>query len=96
MIPPVELRVSEEEFYRPFADWLVKELEESTKAIALGGNRFKDKWGTPDVIGIRVPRQSDIVKPPTEIVAAKIKSDAKDLITAFGQACSYKLVTNRS
>ena len=84
VIPPVELRVSEEEFYRPFADWLVKELEESTKAIALGGNRFKDKWGTPDVIGIRVPRQIDLVRPPTAIVTAEIKSDAKDSITAFG------------
>lgn len=30
-------KVKEEEFYQPFADWLVKELEECTKAIPLGG-----------------------------------------------------------
>ena len=51
---PVRLEgeeIKEEDFYQPFSDWLVKEVEECTKAIALGGNRFRDKWGTPDVIG---------------------------------------------
>jgi hypothetical protein len=28
--------------------WLVNEVEECSAAIALGGNRFKDKWQTPD------------------------------------------------
>jgi hypothetical protein len=60
--------------------------------IPFGGNKFRDKWGTPDVIGKREPRRSDIVKAPTEIVSAEIKADTKDLITAFGQACSYKLL----
>ncbi|OGO04067.1 MAG: hypothetical protein A2Y91_02490 [Chloroflexi bacterium RBG_13_54_8] len=89
-------KMKEGDFYKPFADWLVNELEECTKAIALGGNRFRDKWGTPDVIGIREPRKSDIVKPPTEIVSAEIKADSSNLITAFGQACSYKLFSHRS
>jgi len=39
--------LTEENFYQPFADWLANELEECTKAIPLGGNKFKDKWGTP-------------------------------------------------
>jgi len=88
--------VKEEDFYQPFADWLVQELEECTKAIPLGGNKFKDKWGTPDVIGIRKHRPSDIIQPPIEIVSAEIKVDTKDLITAFGQACSYKLFSHKS
>jgi len=92
---PVTQPVSEEAFYQPFADWLVNELEECTKAIPLGGNRFKDKWGTPDVIGIREPRQSDIIKPPIEIVSAEVKLDTTNLITAFGQACSYKLFSHK-
>ncbi|MDI9608086.1 MAG: hypothetical protein QM228_07490, partial [Atribacterota bacterium] len=79
-----------------FASWLVNELEECTVAIPLGGNKFKDKWGTPDVIGKREPQRSDIVKAPTEIVSAEIKVDARDLITAFGQACSYKLFSHKS
>lgn len=79
-----------------FADWLVNELEECTKAIPLGGNKFKDKWGTPDVIGVREPRKSDILKPPTEILSAEIKLDTTNLITAFGQACSYKLFSHKS
>lgn len=86
----------EEDFYKPFVNWLVSELEECTKAIPLGGNRFKDKWGTPDVIGKREPFKSDIVKPPTEIISAEIKTDTRDLITAFGQACSYKLFSHKS
>ena len=86
----------EEDFYGPFASWLENDLEECTKAIPLGGNRFKDKWGTPDVIGKREPRRSDIVKPPTEIVSAEIKTDTRDLITAFGQACAYKLFSHKS
>jgi len=93
--PEVE-EIKEVDFYEPFARWLVDELEECTKAIPLGGNRFKDKWGTPDVIGKREPRRSDIVKAPTEIVSAEIKADTRDLITAFGQSCSYKLFSHKS
>lgn len=39
----------EEDFYKPFASYLVEELGECTKAVVLGGNIFQDKWGTPDV-----------------------------------------------
>ncbi len=95
-IPPGMEKIKEEDFYKHFASWLVNELEECTKAIPLGGNRFRDKWGTPDVIGKREPRRSDIVKAPTEIVSAEIKADTRDLITAFGQACSYKLFSHKS
>jgi hypothetical protein len=95
--PPAEVeRIREEVFYRPFADWLVNETEECTKAIPLGRNKFKDKWGTPDVIGKRAPRASDIIKFPIEIVSAELKVDTRDLITAFGQACSYKLFSHKS
>lgn len=93
---PVTEKIREEDYYKPFADWLVNELEECTKAISLGGNKFRDKWGTPDVIGIREPRKSDIVKPATDIVSAEIKIDTGNLITAFGQACSYKIFSHKS
>ncbi len=86
----------EEDFYKPFADYIVKELEECTKAIYLGGNRFKDKWGTPDVIGVRKSRSSDILKLPTEIISAEIKFDITNLIAAFGQACAYKIFSHKS
>jgi hypothetical protein len=89
-------RIKEEDFYSAFAEWLKNELEEVNKAVALGGNIFKDKWGTPDVIGIRASRQSDIIKLPTEIVSAEIKIASDALITAFGQACSYKLFSHKS
>lgn len=89
-------KIKEGHFYKPFADWLINELEECTQAIPLGGNRFKDKWSTPDVIGKREPCRSDIIKTPTEIISAEVKVDSKDLITAFGQACSYKLFSHKS
>lgn len=89
-------KIQEEAFYKPFADWIVNELEECTKAVVLGGNRFKDKWGTPDIIGKRESRKSDIIQAPTEIVSAEVKIDSSALIVAFGQACAYKLFSHKS
>jgi hypothetical protein len=85
----------EEDFYAGFAEYLTEDLEECTKCIPLGGCTFQDKWGTPDVIGILKARESDIVKFPTEIITAEIKLDTRNLITAFGQACSYRLFSHR-
>ena len=94
--PPIPVPATERKFYPRFADWLENDVEDVTKAIPLGGSRFKDKWGTPDVIGKRDSRPSDIVKQPIEIVSAEIKSDTNQLITAFGQACAYCLFSHRS
>ena len=73
-----------------------RDLEECTKCITLGGCVFQDKWGTPDILGIRKSRESDIIKFPIEIVAAEIKVDTRNLITAFGQACAYRLFSHRT
>lgn len=89
-------KIKEEDFYTPFADWLTNEIEDVTHAIPLGGNIFKDKWGTPDVIGKKESRRSDVIKGPTEIVSAEIKTDWSQLITAFGQACAYKLFSHKA
>ena len=88
-------KVKEEDFYLPFADWLKNDIEDVTHAIPLGGNKFKDKWGTPDVIGKRESKRSDIIKGPTEIVSAEIKTETFQLVTAFGQACAYKIFSHR-
>ena len=94
--PPAAGVIREAEFYSSFSDYLVNELEECTTAIPLGGNRFGSKWGTPDVFGIFRSRESDIVKTPLEVVSAEVKIDTSQLITAFGQACAYKLFSHRS
>jgi len=93
-VPPPKIR--EDQFYAPFADWLKNEAEEATQAIPLGGNVFRDRWGTPDVIGKKESRRSDVIKAPTEIVAAEIKTDTQQIVTAFGQACAYRLFCHRS
>jgi len=88
-------KIKEENFYKPFADYLMNELEECTKAIPLGGNRFQDRWGTPDVIGTYKVLGLGHIQPPIEIISAEIKIDTNQLITAFGQACSYKLFSHK-
>ena len=85
----------EQEFYGLFADWLVKDMEEVSKAVSLGGNAFQDKWGTPDVIGIRESRRGDLFQMPTELVAVEIKTDMNQMITAFGQACAYHIFSHK-
>ncbi len=95
LIPTQPEKFKEEDFYEPFADWLVNEMEECTKAIVLGGNRFRDKWGTPDVIGKRESKRTDVIQAPVEIVSAEIKPNVYQLVTAFGQACAYCLFSHK-
>ncbi len=85
---------NEASFYQSFADYLEQDLEECTKAIPLGGNRFGDRWGTPDVIGVYKFPETDL-RPPIEIISAEIKTDTNQLITAFGQACAYKIFSHK-
>ena len=89
-------QMHENAFYRPFADWLVEDVEECTKAIPTCGPIFRDKWGTPDVIGVYKPFPGDMIPFPIEVVSAEIKVATQNLITAFGQACSYKLFSHKS
>ena len=87
--------IKEEDFYESFAAWLVNDREECTKAKELGGNIFGGKWGTPDVIGVSKSLPTDIIEKDIEITSVEIKFSQSDLITAFGQACSYKLFSHK-
>lgn len=89
------IQPKEESFYQPFANFLVNTLKECSRAIALGGAQFKDKWGTPDVLGIFKFPELAPIKPFPEIVTAEIKLDETQIITAFGQACAYKLFSHK-
>lgn len=89
-------KIRESDFYEKFADYLVNDLEDCTKATDLGGAGFGDKWATPDVIGVLRSKPSDTFKFEPEIVAAEIKIATNDLITALGQACSYRLFAHRT
>ncbi len=73
---------------------MVKDLGECTKAIPLGWNKFGDRWGTPDVLGVYKFSETDPIRPPIEIISAEIKIDTNQLVAAFGQACSYKLFSH--
>ena len=89
------ITLKEEDFYQSLAEFLVNDLEECTKAIPLGGSVFRDKWGTPDVIGIYKLPDYTPLKPPPEIVSCELKLNVNQLIIAFGQACSYKLFSHK-
>lgn len=86
----------EQVFYSSFANWLRDDLEEVTQVIVLGGNTFRDRWGTPDVLGKFESRRSDVVKGMTLIVASEVKVDVSDLLKGFGQACAYRLFAHKS
>lgn len=88
--------VADHGLFQSFATWLTDELEEVTHAIVLGGDAFKDDWGTPDVIGKFESHRSDVIKGPISIVSASIKTDPNGLVTSFGQACAYKLFSHKS
>jgi hypothetical protein len=94
-VRPAAAKHREADFYQPFADFLVGDLEEATRAEAIGGNGAGGKWGTPDVIGLYEAKPSDPIKFTTEVVAAEIKIDTQSLIVAFGQACAYRLFAHR-
>lgn len=91
--PPPMLQ--EEDFYKPFADWLKSDLGECSEAIALGASYLGKKWGTPDVIGIYKPSIKDIIKFQPELISAEIKINPSDPITAFGQAIAYRLYSSK-
>lgn len=88
--------LAEKDFYRPFAEWLRDGLEEVTEALAIGGNIFKGKWSTPDVIGVLRPMRGDLVKFEPQIVSVEIKTDPAQPVVAFGQAISYRLFSHKS
>ena len=84
-------KVSEADFYGPFAEWLKNDLDEVTTVAPLGGSGLKAKWGTPDVVGAYKPLASNLIKFPLEIVSAEIKIDKTAPVIAFGQAVAYRL-----
>jgi hypothetical protein len=94
--PPPSSKVSEEDFYEPFGDWLTNELDEATVAVALGGAGIQKKWGTPDVVGVYKPLASHRIKFDLEIIAAEVKIDPQTPVVAFGQAAAYRLFAAKS
>lgn len=92
---PGSEKLTEQAFYKPFAKWLEDGPESCSNAISLGGNILGDRFGTPDVIGVFKPRFGDVFQFHPELTAAEIKITT-DLMTAFGQACSYKLFCHKS
>lgn len=65
--------IKEDDFYEAFAAYLQDDLDEATVAEAIGGATFKDKWGTPDVVGVYRPLRSDLIPFTPEIVVAEIR-----------------------
>lgn len=93
---PPPNKVTEDDFYEPFADWLKNELDEATVAISLGGAGLQKKWGTPDVIGVYKALASHRIKFDLEIISAEIKIDPQQPVVAFGQATAYRLFSAKS
>ena len=104
---PEECKYKEKDFYDSFAKYLQYDdsdnkyyhLDECTKAILVGGGSASHgKWGMPDVMGALQPNHNDFVQFSDKIVSAEIKSDKSSnaIITAFGQACTYRLFSHKT
>lgn len=65
-------------------------------AAAIGGKLFKEKWATPNVIGVLRPQAHDIIKFESRIISAEMKVDSTQPVVASGQAVSYKLFSHKS
>jgi hypothetical protein len=89
-------RVTEADFYEPFASYLKSELDEVTDAVSIGGSFAREKWHTPDVLGVYRPTSADLIRFQPEIVAAEVKIDPSQTVVAFGQAVAYRLFANAS
>jgi hypothetical protein len=77
-------------FYEPFADWLMSEGK-CGEAMQTAGRFLNRKWGTPDVMGTK-PRRGDTARIISAEIKTRVEGDA--LVTAFGQACAYKLFSH--
>jgi len=88
---------NEEDYYQFVAEYLT-ELENCI-AGPLGATRMgKVKWSNPDVLGVRRTDENDTIQATLEIISAEVKigTNYTDLITGFGQACSYKLFSHKT
>lgn len=94
--PGAPARFKEEDFYAPFANYLRDDLDEATAAEPIGGAALRDKWGTPDVVGVYRALRSDPIQFAPEIIAAEIKIDPFQSIVAFGQAIAYRLFATKA
>jgi hypothetical protein len=88
-------KIRENNFYESFVAWLVDDMGECTKAKVSGDEAFGGKWGTPDIIGVSKSLPTDTIKKEIEITSVEVKYSPDELITAFGQACSYKLFSHK-
>jgi hypothetical protein len=92
----IKVTLLESDFYASFAQWLEETAEEVTIAAAIGGSSLKQKWGTPDVLGVLRPAANDIIRFEIQIVSAEIKLDPTQPVTAFGQAVAYRLFSHKA
>ncbi len=93
--PPQTKGVREDAFYQSFAEFLQDDLDEVVCAVPLGGSSMRNKWGTPDVVGVYRPTSRDLIKFNQEIVSAELKIDPREPVTAFGQAAAYRLFSTK-
>jgi len=95
---PAKECASEKEFYEDFAGYLEGGLDECTRAISLKDAKFSGKWFTPDVFGTyQFAKDFGFQAQPPRIVSAEIKASVlvNDIVTGFGQACSYKIFSHK-
>jgi len=91
----LDLKLNEEYIYEPAKNYLLGNGE-CTHAVTVGGNSFRDKWGTPDIVGVIRADSDAVYKPILEIIAVEVKNEGYKPVEALGQAMAYKLFAHRT
>lgn len=77
--------------------WRVRRRDDmQLSKVQIPPTLLKQKWGTPDVIGVLRPQAQDIIKFESQIISAEIKIDSAQPVVAFGQAVAYRLFSHKS
>jgi hypothetical protein len=92
---PAPGSVKEEDFYAPFADGLKNEIEDATKAIPPGATSSGTSGCARRDRATGIAAQRHHQGADADRVGG-IKTDTAQLVTAFGQACAYKLFSHKA
>lgn len=93
---PTQEATGEGALYEPFSEWLVNEDQSASAAVALGRTMLREKWATPDVVGVLRPDEDDPFQYPAQIVSAEIKTARDQSLKAVAQAACYQAFSHKA
>jgi hypothetical protein len=75
--------------------WL-QDSDQATRAVTLRPDQWNETWGTPHIVGVSESQRSDVIKFPTEVLAAEMLLDSSSIPAALGRVATYRVFCHRS